>query len=511
LTERSPAAPVVTRRPTPATPAVPSRQQRWTSERPPRAGLPSQEDAATPLEQPSDPTTPVDAPVAPTSPSGLGAGVAGGVLIALTIVSTRYGGPGLGTVFVPAGGVCLAVAAARRIRRTRPAEAWVGRWLILGVLLKLAAAYFRHFNLVKGYEGVGDATGYDNFGRQFARAWSNGSSAPKLEDLRETNFIRWFTGVVYYLFGSNLLLGYFVFGLLAFVGAYLWYRATVDAVPIVDKRWYLGLMLFAPSIVFWPSSVGKESLMQLGIGVMAVGASLVLRQRLSAGLGWILAGGWLVWVIRPHLLAGIAVATGFAYFVGRVRSPEHGRARAFLTRPVGIVILGLLLVVAVTQGAQFLGIEDLSVQSIEAELDEQTERSSIGGSSFETSGNSLSPLNLPIATVTVLFRPFAWETDSGLQLVASLESALLLVFIVVRLASLRLSLVRARALPYLIYCWSLAVLYIIAFSSFANFGLLVRQRSLLLPALFAVLCVSPALDRAERARRSASAPDLVRD
>ena len=86
----------------------------------------------------------------------------------------------------------------------------------------------------------------------------------------------------------------------------------------------------------------------------------------------------------------------------------------------------------------------------------------------------------------------------------------LVVFIVVRLPSLRLALVRARAMPYLIYCWALAALYIIAFSSFANFGLLVRQRSLLFPALFALLCVSPALDRAARARRSGSAPDLVR-
>jgi hypothetical protein len=243
---------------------------------------------------------------------------------------------------------------------------------------------------------------------------------------------------------------------------------------------------------------------------MAVGASLVLRQRLSAGLAMLLAGGWLVWVIRPHLLAGIAVATGFAYFIGRVRSSNGGRARAFFARPAGIVILGVLLAFAVTQGAEFLGIEDLSVQSIEEELDEQTERSSIGGSTFTTSGNSLSPLNLPLATVTVLLRPFPWETDSALQLLASLESALLLVFIVVRLSSLRLALVRARVMPYLLYCWGLAVLYIMAFSSFANFGLLVRQRSLVLPAVFALLCVSPALDRATRVRRDDSNPDLVR-
>ena len=136
--------------------------------------------------------------------------------------------------------------------------------MVIGVVAKVAASYFRYLTLVNSYNGVGDASEYDTVGREFAKFWMGNGPEPFLPDLRKTNFIRWFTGVVYYVFGSNIVAGFFVFGLLALIGSYLWYRATADSVPFLDKRLYLGLVLFAPSLAFWPSSIGKESLMQLG-------------------------------------------------------------------------------------------------------------------------------------------------------------------------------------------------------------------------------------------------------
>ena len=53
--------------------------------------------------------------------------------------------------------------------------------------------------------------------------------------------------------------------------------------------------------------VGKEALMQLGLGTMALGLSFLFRQQLLAGLMVAVSGGWLVWVVRPHLLAMVAI------------------------------------------------------------------------------------------------------------------------------------------------------------------------------------------------------------
>ena len=96
----------------------------------------------------------------------------------------------------------------------------------------------------------------------------------------------------------------------------------------------------------------------------------------------------------------------------------------------------------------------------------------------------------------MLLRPFPWETDSPLQLLG-----------VARVGRCwpgsswsawrrcgRPS-ARARSTPFLLYCWILRILYAATFSSIANFGLLVRQRSLVLPALYVLIAVRPATDR----------------
>ena len=424
----------------------------------------------------------------PPAPNGLAFGFAGGVLLAITVVGVQLGANGLGVVLVPLAGILLALAASRRITRLHPDEAWVGRWLVLGVVAKLTASYLAYLTLIQGYKGVGDATGYDSYGRDFAAAWLGDGTAPDLPDLRRTNFLRWFTGVVYYLFGSNMVTGFFVFGLLALIGSYFWYRAAVGAVPGIHKRLYLGLVLFAPSIAYWPASIGKEALMQLGIGTVALGTALLFQQRLVKGLAVAIAGGWPLWVVRPHLLALVTVAAGCAYVGGRVRVGDQG-VRSLLARPAGLLAVVLLAAFTVSQGAKFLGMEDLSLSSIEAELDEQTERSTTGGSEFDNDGNSLNPIHLPQGAATVLLRPFPWETERPLQLLSSLESVVLAGLIIARLSSLRTALWRARSTPFLLYCWVLTILYAATFSSFANFGLLVRQRSLVLPALFVLLAV----------------------
>jgi hypothetical protein len=295
--------------------------------------------------------------------------------------------------------------------------------------------------------------------------------------------------VTYYSFGSKLLTGTFVFALLALLGSYFWYRATVDSVPIVDKRLYMGFVMFAPSIIFWPSIIGKEALMQFGLGIVALGASFLLRQRLATGLLVAIPGGWLVWVVRPHLLALIAIAAGAAYLAGRVRK-QHGKA-GLLTRPFGIIIMAFLVAFTVGQGAKFLGISSLSLSSIQSELDATTASTSEGGSQFQHGTNSLSPLSWPMDAVTVFLRPFPWEIEGSLQILASLESLTLAVLLVVRFKSLRTALARSRESPFLMLCWVLTGLYAVSFASFANFGLLVRERSLVLPALLVLVSVDP--------------------
>ena len=415
------------------------------------------------------------------------------VVLGIVMVSAHFfPTPILSRVMLPIFGLLAVLAAAKWLQARHPDEPWLARFLVLGLLAKEVASILRYRTLVNSYGDVGDASQFDLFGRRYTSAWlhTKGAIGPQLENIRQSNFLRWFTGVIYYLFGSDMIAGFIVFGLIAFVGSYLWYRAAVEAVPFLDRRLYVLIIMFVPSILFWPSSIGKEALMQFAIGSAALGTAHMFNGKIVRGVLVAIPGAWLMSVVRAHLLGLVALAAAGAFVIGQ--SPRRARstsATSSLVKPIGIVIVVFVAVFAVSAGANSLGLESLSLSSVQAELNATSESTAVGHSAFDNGGNSLSPLRLPQGMVTVLLRPFPWEVDEPLQILASLEGVALAAFIFWRRKSLAVSLRHIRAIPFLFYCWTLTILYAVTFQSFSNFGLLDRQRALVLPALYVLLCL----------------------
>ncbi len=445
------------------------------------------------VDEPNAPPEAVPGVPASAGGSGVPALIVAAVLLLFLMASAHwFAQPRMSRVLIPVIGLTATIGAARLLARRHADEPWLPRLLVAGVVVKLIGSGLRYTT----FGDSGDASVYDTYGRRYANFWLHkfGALSPDLEDLRKSNFVRWFTGVVYYLFGSDMIAGYFVFGLIAFVGSYLWYRAASEALPSLDRRLFLILVMFAPSIAFWPSSIGKEALMQFGIGSTALGTAHLLHNRVIRGVLVALPGAWLMWVVRPHLLAIVTLAAGVAYAAGRTR--RSGREdRGSLFKPIGLVVVGFLIVFTVSQGAKSLGLPTLSLESVQAELNATTESTQQGSAAFDNGGNSLSPLHLPQGATTVLLRPFPWEVSTSLQILASLEGVALAGFIIYRRSSVALSLRQIRSSPFLFYCWTLTLLYAVSFQAFANFGLLVRQRSLVLPALYVLLCLDPSRAR----------------
>jgi hypothetical protein len=417
--------------------------------------------------------------------------LAAGVFAVMFASAQLSPSPILTRVLVPVFGLLCTIAASRYLLARHPDEPWLGWLFVLAVLAKEFASHMRYSTLINDYGQVGDASVYDTYGARYYRYWTGQSNLVSiLDDIRKSNFLRFFTGVIYYLFGNDMIAGFMVFGLIAFVGSYLWYRATVEAVPFLDRRLYFIIVMFVPSILFWPSSIGKEALMQFAIGSAALGTAHMLNGKLLRGLLVAIPGAWLMWVVRPHLLALVVLAASVAYLFGRgPRASRNAPVSTSLVRPIGLVIIGFVLAFAVTQGAKSLGLPTLTLGSVQAELEDTTLSTQQGGSAFDPGDTSLSPLRLPQGAVTVLLRPFPWEAPGFLQKLASLEGIALLAFIFIRRRSLAASLRHIRIVPFLFYCWVLTVLYSLTFQAFANFGLLTRQRSLVLPALYVLLCL----------------------
>jgi hypothetical protein len=275
--------------------------------------------------------------------------------------------------------------------------------------------------------------------------------------------------------------------------------------PEANHRRYAYLVFFLPSMIYWPSSIGKEAWISFGLGLARYGIALITRHQPlgypAAGLGLLATSG-----PRPHITVLCTVALFSAYLLRR-RS-----WRDATLGPVGkIVGIGVLLVVGVvvvSKAASFFDLQEVNSQSVDSVLGYTQTQSGQGGSEFEATGaRSLS--DFPAATLAVLFRPWPWEAGSMQALIASAEGTLLLALFAVswrRLVRLPKYLFQV---PYVAYATTYVVLFVIAFSSIGNFGILTRQRTQVLP-LVCVLLVLPF----EQTRVDRTAPSLeerVRD
>ena len=91
------------------------------------------------------------------------------------------------------------------------------------------------------------------------------------------------------------------------------------------------------------------------------------------------------------------------------------------------------------------------------------------------------------ALVTVLYRPFVFEADSLVQLGVALEGMFLLLLTLRRWRTIWSAISSMRSSPFIAYAFTFAGLFIIAFSSIGNFGILTRQRVQLYPFVLVLL------------------------
>ena len=73
-----------------------------------------------------------------------------------------------------------------------------------------------------------------------------------------TNYLRIVTGIVYTITPMSRVSGFMVFGFLSFIGSLFYWRGFRIAFPTGEVHKYALLVLLFPSLVFWPSTIGKD-------------------------------------------------------------------------------------------------------------------------------------------------------------------------------------------------------------------------------------------------------------
>lgn len=380
---------------------------------------------------------------------------------------------------------------------SRPADHnWLPTVVVFGFLAKLAGAGARYY-FVRYVYASGDAFGYYRVGMEFAEQWRAGNP-PGLSGNRGegTQAMEAIAGVVFTPFMPDMLGGFFLFSALSFIGQLALYAAFRRWAPAQLLKVFAVFVFFLPTYVFWPSGIGKDAVMLLGLGIASYCMARLLEAyetRWLVALALTLAG---IGFVRIHISALVVGALFLTALVAKPRSGVPGQAARRLAVIGGIVVIGLLSLNVFQEryGANLLKTEEIQTFS-ESVVDRTSQGSVIPGEAMS------SPADVPEAILLVLFRPYLWDPGDLQVKVSALETTFLLGLLVWKLPAMIRNRKRWRSNSLVVFSTFYVVAFSIAFSVIRNLGIIARQRSQVLAFLLIVIISLGWDEKVERPRR----------
>jgi hypothetical protein len=372
----------------------------------------------------------------------------------------------------------------------------LGGILALGLLLRFAASYYRYLH-------AADAVVYHQFGMKLATDYRHlhfgtdpGAPFPG------TGGMRIVAGVVEVFTNGNMYGTFLVFTWLGFLGCWFFYRAFATALPDCDRKRYALLVMLWPTMLYWPSSIGKDCWLIFGLGIASLGAARVLVRK-PGGYTLLVLGTLLGSLVRPHVALLLAIAFAVALLVGRRADRPGALTPAAVGKVAGLVVVLALGGYLATRTADLLNAQDINT-SVDSALTTNATRTDQGNSNFN-GANPQNPVGYVQSAVTVLFRPFPFEAH-GLESLATSAEALFLLGLAIaswrRLASIPR---RIRPEPYVALALGFALMFFFAFGTISNFGILARERSQMMPYVFVLLSLTVVARQNRRGPRSSPA------
>ena len=347
------------------------------------------------------------------------------------------------------------------------------RLMAVGILAKMAAAGLYITMVVRLYNYSADMPHYFYAAQGMATTYAQTGTLTVPNPLWGVNFPSFLAQCIFVVTGVSLPVAMVIFASMSFWGAYFLYRAFCIGFPDATRFDMVATMAFLlPSCVFWTASISKDAVVMLGAGIATYGFARVHHRVGLQGYALLAAGLGVIMTVRPHMAGILAIAFIFPHVFGANRTGLSGLA----LKVVGIPALVALTWVFVSRAETYVEIRDFS-GSQAAVMQVAKNNSGLGGSTY---GGSLGS-RMALAPF-LLIRPFPFEVHNFQAALASLEGMALLVMFVRRRKVLYRTLGRIRSNPFAMFL----VLYTIEFTvifaaATTNFGLLNRQRVMLLP------------------------------
>lgn len=312
------------------------------------------------------------------------------------------------------------------------------------------------------------------------------------------------TGSVLCLFtGSNYWIIASWFSLLSFLSAWLLVKELIEFKTSMRAAALIAFLFF-PSIVFWSSGFMKES---FAFAALCFVVTVFLRvwRRQEVSTIWYLVlpfALWLLWNLKYYYLAilfpVLAAELLYEYFI---RQWVEARSRSTKALAWAVVfIVPMLFITLLHPNFNPSILLEVITTNHDAFVSLSNQDEVIHYYALRPTVSSM-VLNAPLALFSGLFRPFPWEANSVVAIVASLENVVFLILTVFAIANFlqRKQRVGRGAVLILIYAVLLCVLLAL---STPNFGTLSRYRIGFLPFLaLLIFHGNPLLERLTASNR----------
>jgi hypothetical protein len=353
---------------------------------------------------------------------------------------------------------------------------FIGRWMDLRPVLTLSLAFW-HIALGCYYAGYVLENGGDAF------VYYQRAQFDFVEPTLGTGFLIWLSsfpvslGLTYW----PLSLLYNVLGTVGLIAFCAALRETPVAAGLIHGRILVLVCCFLPSLSFWTSGIGKDSLGFLSVGLFLWSTMNLARRQFIAVIAILI-----MLPVRPHIAALMVLsAAAGTIFVAEVRASVRF---GFASLATGAAVFFVPLALVYSGSTQFTSVAEY--------VSDRQEQNLGGGSSIDIAG-----MNPASRLLSYLFRPLPNEATGIAQLATSIDNLVLIGLTILALAALyRAGIVRTFRQYGTALLYGLTALVLLSQVT-ANLGLAARQKWMAVPALMLVLCGAWGLAATEGRRR----------
>ncbi len=289
-----------------------------------------------------------------------------------------------------------------------------------------------------------------------------------------SKFIFFLTSIFSQSLSFNFFNTFFIFSLFGYLGI-LFFATALFYIESFKKGKYNYLLVliivFFPSLHFWSSAIGKDSLMFLAVGLIIwSGIKLNLRKV------WFFFSSVLITLIRPHV--GVLLFLSFysnTLFKNSIKINKYLKLLIFLAPLLFITVLPIVII-------NYFNLQSLSFSGIIDYLEIRTEFTQTGSLALDIT--SINPIIRPFI---FLYGPVFLKGSSLFYLLIFIENVFLITLTIITVKNILNNNYSFKNIPnFLFFTFPILTLLLLSFSV-GNVGIALRQKWMIIPFLYTYL------------------------